>query len=762
MPRNNQTAKQIVSGRPFRFAVLGGGAVVTYLYLPALALTRRIELTAVADPSRAALDAVHQAGFRGALLEMNWRDALATLRQCVVRPDAIIIALPNALHEEACLGTLDAGFPVLCEKPLALTRQACERIAERSRATGLAVGVGMVRRLLPSVAALRQALQKKLIGDLLRVEVEDGLYYRWLSNTGAYFQPASGGILADMGVHYLDLLVDLLGELEPQTYEDDWAGGVEANADFRLATAGGLPVRVRLSRDRDLDNRLVVYGSLGTLAIGKEEFGYCRWKPLGEGDLEAKLESRQPFRDASWPKDFIPCFAEQFEAFADAAAGAAPPRCTAAQAAHVIGLIEWAYGSRGLALAQRPGRGAAAFGHLVCSGGGPQLPGGKCVVTGGSGFIGSRLVDRLTAAGTSEVVAPVRSYMHVVELARFGAAMPKVDLLDPEAARNLVKGARYVFHLAYGRDGADAARITVDGTRNVVEAAIAEGCEAVVVLSTMSVFGFPGGGAEVDESWPYDPVLGEYGRTKMKMEQWCLHKATETQKTRIVVLNPTNVWGPQGQTYTRLPLEYAAKGTFCWVDGGRGLANLVYVENLIDAILLAATAPAAHGRRFLICDTITTWREFLTPLLGERAASLPDLSGAELDRLSLPARTGVRDVMRAVASSADVRSAIKGMPLVGSVAQWWWRKRKRAPLGAIANGQASTAAAVPPAWLQALFGPTTTRFSSAAARATLHWTPRTDHALALAETIQWLMAIGLRTDAARQTAKQDAMVPSGA
>ena len=454
---NSQTAKQLAGGRPVRFAVLGGGAVVTYLYLPALALTRRVELTAVADPSRAALDAVHQTGFRGALLETGWKDALATLRQSVVRPDAIIVAVPNALHEEACLGALDAGFPVLCEKPLALTRRACERIAERARATGLAVGVGMVRRLLPSVAALRQALQKKLIGDLLRVEVEDGLYYRWLSNTGAYFQPASGGILADMGVHYLDLLVDLLGELEPQSYEDDWAGGVEANADFRLATAGGLPVRVRLSRDRDLDNRLVVYGSLGTLAIGKEEFGYCRWKPAGEGegegegDLEAKLESRQPFRDASWPKDFIPCFAEQFEAFADTVQGLAPPRCTAEQAAHVIGLIEWAYGSRGLA--QRPGRGAAAFGHLAGSGAGPQLPGGKCLVTGGSGFIGSRLVDRLTAAGTSEVVAPVRSYMHVVELARFSAAMPRVDLLDPEAVRNLVKGARYVFHLAYGRDG---------------------------------------------------------------------------------------------------------------------------------------------------------------------------------------------------------------------------------------------------------------------------------------------------------------------
>jgi predicted dehydrogenase/nucleoside-diphosphate-sugar epimerase len=735
---------------PARFAVLGGGAVVTHLYLPGLALSERVQLTAVADPSRASLDAVHQAGFRGALLEANWQDALRTLQQSVERPDAIIIALPNALHEEACLGALDTGFPVLCEKPLALTREACERIAERARSTGLVVGVGMVRRLLPSVAALRQALQKKLVGDLQRVEVEDGAYYRWLSNTGAYFQPASGGILADMGVHYLDLLVDLFGELEPRTYADDWAGGVEANADFRLETAGGLPVRIRLSRDRELDNRLVVHGTLGTLSIGKDEFGFCRWQPNGAGDLQARLESARPFRHGHWPKDFTPCFAEQFEEFADAVQGLAKPRCSAEQAGHVVGLIEWAYGQR-----SRPGQGATVFGHLASSDG-PALPAGKCVVTGGSGFIGSRLVDRLTSAGAGEVIAPVRSYMRVVELARFGAVMPKLSLLDPQAIRSVVQGARFVFHLAYGRDGDDAARITVEGTRNVVEAAITAGCEAVVVLSTMSVFGFPPD-AEVDESWPYNPVLGQYGHTKMQMEKWCLQKAKQAGKTRIVILNPTNVWGPQGQTYTRLPLEYADNGTFCWVASGRGVANLVYVENLIDAILLAATTPEAHGRRFLVCDTISTWREFLTPLLGSLADDLPDYSGEELDKLSVTRRTGVGDVLRAVASSVEVRSAVKGMPLVGPVAQWWWRGRKRPAAGTVqVNGRP---AAIPPAWLQELFGPTTTRFSAAAARRVLQWTPRTDYQAALRQTTQWLTAVGLRPGDAAPATDHGSLVP---
>jgi predicted dehydrogenase/nucleoside-diphosphate-sugar epimerase len=725
-----------------RLAVLGGGAVVTYLYLPGLALTRRVELMAVADPSKASLDTVRHAGFRGALLEMPAREALLSLRQSAQPPDGVVIALPNALHEEACLAALDAGFPVLCEKPLALTRAACQRIAQHSQLKQRPVVVGMVRRLLPSVTALRQALQRNLAGDLVRINVEDGGYYRWLSTSGAFFQPASGGVLADMGVHYLDLLVDLFGPLKPVHYEDDWAGGVEANAHFQLRTASGLPVSLRLSRDRDLDNRLIVHGTAGTLAIGKEDFACCRWKPSGAGDLEARLESAQPFRNAAWPKDFVPCFAEQFEEFADVLDGLRQPRCTAADAAHVVGLIEWAYSQRG-----QSGQAVMAFGHLVRDHAGPRLPAGKCLVTGGSGFIGSRLVDRLSAAGTSAVVAPVRSYKRVVELARFGAAMPRVSLLDPAALRDLVKDMRYVFHLAYGRDGEDAARATIDGTRNVVEAAVQAGCEAVVVLSTMSVFGFPSTAGEVDESWPYDPALGQYGRTKMQMERWCLAQAARSGKTRIIILNPTIVWGPQGQTYTRMPLELAAKAMFCWVQGGRGVANLVYVENLIDAILLAATTPEAHGRRFLINDQTTTWRQFLTPLLGPLADHLPDLSGPELNRLNATRRTSIRDVLRAIVSLTEFRSAVKQLPLVGRLAQSWWRSRNRAPLCPTMNGTAAEPQ-VPPAWLLDLFGPTTTRFSAEAARSVLRWSPRTDYDTAMAQTIHWLTAVGLRPFAA--------------
>src|SRR5262249_11141324 len=122
---------------------------------------------------------------------------------------------------------------------------------------------------------------------------------------------------------------------------------------------------------------------------------------------------------------------------------------------------------------------------------GPQFPAGPVLVTGGSGFIGSRLVARLAELGIGPIRAPGRGYRTCVELARFAVEMPRLDLLDPPAVRRVLRGIRHVFHLAYGRDGDDPRKITVDGTRNVVDAAIAEGCESVVVLSTAYVFGRP-------------------------------------------------------------------------------------------------------------------------------------------------------------------------------------------------------------------------------------------------------------------------------
>jgi nucleoside-diphosphate-sugar epimerase len=86
------------------------------------------------------------------------------------------------------------------------------------------------------------------------------------------------------------------------------------------------------------------------------------------------------------------------------------------------------------------------------------------------------------------------------------------------------------------------------------------------------------------------------------MERWCLARAQKALPTRIVILTPTCVFSPGGGAYISQPVELACNRQFCWIDGGTGLCNYTYVENLVDAMLAAARRPEAHGNRFIIND----------------------------------------------------------------------------------------------------------------------------------------------------------------
>jgi predicted dehydrogenase/nucleoside-diphosphate-sugar epimerase len=722
---------------PLRVAILGGGAVTAGCYLPAFRMLTSVQLAAVVDPSPASAARLVEAGYAGPLEAIPYQQFLADPKRLAeLRPDAVVVALPNALHEEATVAALEHGFHVLCEKPLALTEAACRRIQEAADRAGRVAAVGMARRFLPSVAALREALE--LVGEVRQMTIEDGAPFCWPSDSGAFFRPESGGVLADMGVHYLDLVRMLFGPLRPLSYCDDWRGGCEANCEFHLETDRGVAVHLRLSRDRLLQNEMLVAGEKGQLAIKKDDFAACFWSPANAA-LRGRLEPRQAFPEPRWPATLASCFACELREFERAVRGLRPPHATVAEAIETVRLIEWAYADRKERPFATPTEGADR----------PALPPSPVVVTGGTGFIGGRLVERLAELACAPLVVPVRNYQSCVGAARFPVAMPRVDLLSAESVRKAVQGARFVFHLAYGREGPRAKRVTVEGTRHVVEAAVAVGAECVVVLSTMHVFGYPDTDEPVDETWPYAPV-GAYGRSKAAMERWCLARAARSGATRIVVLNPTCVYGPGGKTYTRLPAELAKEGAFCFVNGGAGVANYTYVDNLIDAVLLAARCEQAHGKRMIINDGCCSWREFLTPLLGPRAAGVPSLDAREVrEQARSGRRAGVRDLLRAAARSPELVDVVNRLPLVGPTKRWLldrfphWRTRFKRPSPAAGTDGAAARPPLPPDWLADLFGPTRTRFSSALARRLLGWEPRVPLAEGQARAAEWLRDMGL-------------------
>src|SRR6185503_19207119 len=222
------------------------------------------------------------------------------------------------------------------------------------------------------------------------------------------------------------------------------------------------------------------------------------------------------------------------------------------------------------------------------------------LVTGGGGFVGGRLVERLVLECGAEVRVLVRNLAGAMRLARFPLDFRRGDVLDREALGGAAKDCEVVFHAAYGTSGSQRqrARVNRDGTRNVLEAAAAAGARRVVHLSTLMVYGRTGDG-DLDERAPRRRFGNAYSDSKLDAEREAMRWA-QAGRAPVVVLQPTAVYGPWGGVWTAQPLAALTAGRWVLVDGGAGIANAVYVDDLVSAMLLAAVRDGVVGESFLI------------------------------------------------------------------------------------------------------------------------------------------------------------------
>lgn len=711
------------------YVILGGGSVTAEYYLPALMSMGLAGHTTVVDPSDGSLEALRHAFPQVKLLKQQYGDFFSG--QKIVDP-RVVVALPNHLHVEAVEQALSSGHHVLCEKPLCLKAVDCARLGEMALAKGRVLKVAMSRRYLASLMLAREMVLAREFGDLFSIQILDCAPFPWRPKSFAFFAPDAGGVLADMGVHYLDYVETLLGPLEPCYYEDDSRGGNEASLNYELR-AGGISVSMRLSRLDPAGSFMRLQCQRGEIRIEKKFEREIFVLPARGASRRVTCED--PFHHPDWPTDFHGSFCAMLQDFESAIAGKETRLADAEQAARTAGLIEWAYGKRSRS-SKAP---APVFGS----------PTSDVLITGATGFIGGHLVSRLAERGT-KMRAAVRSPGSCSNIARYPVEIAPVALLDRAAVDKAVSGVRQIFHLAYGREGTDAAAVTVEATKNVVEAAIAARAESVVILSTMYVFGFPSAAGPVDESFPYRPYGGEYGSSKAKMERWCLERAKSSSSTRIVILNPTCVFGPGGAAYTKLPVQLARYGQFCWIEDGSGICNFTYVGNLVDAMLQAADSPAAHGERFIINDGYMSWRDFIAPLVTP--LGIP-IGNYQVDAFKALPRFGppfhMKDLVSATLRSSEFRSVVKrsaaARKLIAAMRNSPFVRRSEVHSQAPQNSnraKGSHRGDLPPEWLLDLYPPFNCMFSSSKARKLLNWSPVMDYPAARDETVRWLDQAG--------------------
>jgi dihydroflavonol-4-reductase len=255
----------------------------------------------------------------------------------------------------------------------------------------------------------------------------------------------------------------------------------------------------------------------------------------------------------------------------------------------------------------------------------------RLLITGGTGFIGSGTALRARALGHEvRVTGLQRTPAEAANVERLRAAGVEVTLADLEglaASPGQLEGVDAVLHLAAAQHemnvpDAHFRAVNVRGTEALVNACLRAGVGRFVHGSTIGVHGRCQG--RIDEATPTTPD-NIYGQTKLEAEQMALTRAGEQ---KVAVIRITETYGP-GDRRLLKPFKSIKAGQFLVVGNGRNLHQPIYVDDLVDLLLLAASHEAARGEVLLSAgkEAVTT-----DQMIGAIAAAV----GKATPRLRVP------------------------------------------------------------------------------------------------------------------------------
>jgi acetylornithine/succinyldiaminopimelate/putrescine aminotransferase/nucleoside-diphosphate-sugar epimerase len=327
-----------------------------------------------------------------------------------------------------------------------------------------------------------------------------------------------------------------------------------------------------------------------------------------------------------------------------------------------------------------------------------------CLVTGASGFIGGRLAQRLVADG-HQVRCLVRASSDTAQLELLDVEIAVGDLSSERSLTRAVEGCDYVFHCgALVSDWATTQEITqtnVHGTRSLLEASASASVERFIHFSTTDVYGHPNGAA-TEETHTASGFSNWYAQSKLLAEAE-VRRAEAECSLQAVILRPATVYGPGSREVVGEIARAIRSRQMLLVGGGRAVAGLCYVDNLVDAAMLALHHEAAPGHAFNVSDGLdVTWRQF-TDGLAE------GLDCAKV-RWSVPywAASGVGFSLEHGYRLLRRTTGLSAPPLLS-----------RQAVQVLGRNQ---------------------DFSNRRAREALGWEPRVDYSTGLRETVAWLRA----------------------
>ncbi len=251
---------------------------------------------------------------------------------------------------------------------------------------------------------------------------------------------------------------------------------------------------------------------------------------------------------------------------------------------------------------------------------GIMQPGDRILVTGATGFIGSAVARHLNARGL-----PVRVLARATSSRRnlegLDCEVVQGDMTDAASMNRALEGVRWLFHVAadyrlWAPDPNDIIRANLDGTRTVMQAALAQGVERIVYTSSVATLRAPDEPVSVDETAPLAPGegIGAYKESKVVAER-LVERMVAEEGLPAVIVNPSTPIGPRDVKPTptgRIVIEAACGRIPAFVDTG---LNLVHVDD-VAAGHLSAMGAGRIGERYILGGQNASLRELLAEIAG--------------------------------------------------------------------------------------------------------------------------------------------------
>lgn len=450
-------------------ALIGCGALGKAYYVPACKLMRDVSITWFVDkhPDNAK-QLVHDYG----------TGEIATDYHSVKDVDAVIVAVPNAVHAEVTNHFLEMGVDVLCEKPIATSLIDAQSMLRSREMTGARLAISHPRRRFNSYRIAKSLIDQNGLGALVGISYEEGLVFDWPSSSSFLLSPrmSGGGVLIDTGIHVVDLIRWLFNcEMTLMHYEDDGLGRIESNSEIQCYLTkdrGRVPCKISLSRTRRLDNCMVISGQDSLIKVTLSDLNDITFQGSG---FNGRLES-------SGKITYEECFADQISALLD------PTRddyTKGEEAVKALAFIEQCYARRldmNLPWDTFKWNRQFSFGSRY----------NRILIVGASGFLGTRLSEWMSLDLDLNIRATVHKAHSAVRLGRLPIELVECDILDFDEVSRAVRDCDVVINCsrAKGLGEKEVVDFYTKGTRNLLEAACRQGVKRFIHVSTAAIHGF--------------------------------------------------------------------------------------------------------------------------------------------------------------------------------------------------------------------------------------------------------------------------------